>query len=126
MCAAQSYDHNCPLTILFFQVRIVGSGRGGAGNIRSPSRDAGIESRNALREEAKYVREHANGDIPVSHGRGGAGNISNSRSRSRSRDPAATTPGNPAALSTVGTTPSASTLGRLPEEGSAQTNGDHQ
>lgn len=61
--------------------------------MRSPSRDAVIEGRNALREEAKYVREHvaavANGEIPVSHGRGGAGNISGSRSRSRSRDPVA-------------------------------------
>ncbi|KIM25642.1 hypothetical protein M408DRAFT_10282 [Serendipita vermifera MAFF 305830] len=105
--------------------RIVQSGRGGAGNMRSPSREAGIESRNALREEAKYVREHTNTDIPVSHGRGGAGNISNSRSRSRSRDPAATNPGNPAALNTI---PSGTTLDRLPEEGTAHnqtTDGHH-
>jgi len=103
------------------KARVVGSGRGGAGNIRSPSRDAGIESRNALREEAKYVREHANADVPMSHGRGGAGNISNSRSRSRTRDAASTTPGNPAALSDV----SATTLGRLPEEGTTQAEEHH-
>ncbi|KAG8778768.1 hypothetical protein FRC15_010563 [Serendipita sp. 397] len=78
--------------------RVVTYGRGGAANHRSLSRDAVVESRNALKEEAKYVREHQNTDVPVSHGRGGAGNISNSRSRSRSRDPAATTAGNPAAI----------------------------
>ncbi|KAG8799758.1 hypothetical protein FRC16_004391 [Serendipita sp. 398] len=78
--------------------RIVTYGRGGAANHRSLSRDAVVESRNALKEEAKYVREHQNTDVAVSHGRGGAGNISNSRSRSRSRDPAATTAGNPAAI----------------------------
>ncbi|PVG03722.1 hypothetical protein CPB86DRAFT_778808 [Serendipita vermifera] len=77
--------------------KVYASGRGGAGNIRSPSRGDAIENRNALREEAQYVREHTNTDAPVSHGRGGAGNISNSRSRSRSRDPGAT-PGNPAAV----------------------------
>ncbi|KAG8791001.1 hypothetical protein FRC17_008821 [Serendipita sp. 399] len=79
--------------------RVVVYGRGGAANHRSLSRDAVAESRNALQEEAKYVREHQNVDAPVSHGRGGAGNISGSRSRSRSRDPtSAATPGNPAVL----------------------------
>lgn len=103
--------------------KVFSSGRGGAGNIRSPSRDAAIESRNALREEARYVREHTNTEAPVSHGRGGAGNIanSNSRSRSRSRDPTAT-PGNPAVLvgrggyGNVKGDESGTTLGRLAEE----------
>lgn len=102
--------------------KVFSSGRGGAGNIRSPSRDNAIESRNALREEARYVREHTIAEAPVSHGRGGAGNISsNSRSRSRSRDPTAT-PGNPATLvgrggyGNVKADESGTTLGRLAEE----------
>jgi len=45
---------------------VIASGRGGAGNVRLPSRGAGVESINALREEAKYVREKAKGDAPVS------------------------------------------------------------
>jgi hypothetical protein len=100
--------------------------------MRSPSRDAVIESRNALREEAKLVREHAtaqanaiaNGEVPVSHGRGGAGNISNSRSRSRSRDPATIGNNGVTALHSSGrggygnfkTDESTTTLGRLAEE----------
>jgi hypothetical protein len=35
--------------------------------MRSPSRDAAIETRNALREEAKYVREHTDAEAPVRH-----------------------------------------------------------
>jgi len=107
---------------------IMSSGRGGAGNIRSPSRDAVVASQEAVREEAKYIKDHANPDIPVSHGRGGAGNISNSRSRSRSRDPTST-PGNPATVvhssgrggyGNFKPDDSSSTLSRLAEEEEAR------
>ncbi|GLB42549.1 putative protein of unknown function (DUF3602) [Lyophyllum shimeji] len=73
------------------------TGRGGAGNIRSPSRDqfdgmvysapqAPIERTMTIAEE-EFIREHvaASQDIPFSSGRGGAGNIQHTRSRSRSR-----------------------------------------
>jgi hypothetical protein len=70
------------------------SGRGGAGNIRSPSRsrDAGDLSENA-NSTAEYEREvrqrHAEARLDVQvTGRGGRGNISTSRSRSRSKGPA--------------------------------------
>ncbi|KAF9218838.1 hypothetical protein BS17DRAFT_790517 [Gyrodon lividus] len=73
--------------------RIISVGRGGAGNIRSPSRDAFRDrskthaiSENTLAEteyEAKLLREHAEATTVHSSGRGGAGNISGSRSRSR-------------------------------------------
>ncbi|KAG6856700.1 hypothetical protein H0H87_001741 [Tephrocybe sp. NHM501043] len=60
-------------------------GRGGAGNIRSPSRDpTAVEP--AIAEETEVIRAHvaAAAEGPFSSGRGGAGNIlSNSRSRSR-------------------------------------------
>lgn len=92
----------------------IGSGRGGAGNVYAPSRGAAVENISALREEAKYVRELAKGDAPVSQGRGGAGNISNSRSRSRTRDAAGAV--SPAKAGEAGT----ASLGRLAEEGHGQ------
>ncbi|KAG8216537.1 hypothetical protein J3R82DRAFT_6684 [Butyriboletus roseoflavus] len=60
-------------------------GRGGAGNIRSPSRDAHSITQDAAEAEyqAKLVHEHAEAATMHSSGRGGAGNISGSRSRSR-------------------------------------------
>ncbi|KAF8551446.1 hypothetical protein OG21DRAFT_1417982 [Imleria badia] len=73
--------------------RVYSVGRGGAGNItiRSPSRDAlkgtqpePINEDVAEAEyQAKLVREHAEATTIHSSGRGGAGNISASRSRSR-------------------------------------------
>ncbi|KAL7419372.1 hypothetical protein Q5752_006210 [Cryptotrichosporon argae] len=65
------------------------AGRGGAGNIRSPSRDA-RERRADADEEALQAaliaeRRGRQTDAPFSSGRGGAGNISTSESRSRSR-----------------------------------------
>jgi len=71
------------------------SGRGGAGNVRSPSRDLRAEAAAVARDRevlqaAKEREEH----IVRSSGRGGAGNIvggdqprANSGSRSRSREP---------------------------------------
>ncbi|KAF8590781.1 hypothetical protein K439DRAFT_1164069 [Ramaria rubella] len=62
------------------------SGRGGAGNIRSPSRErstgyaAAAEEHNAL----VHAAEH-NAELPHSSGRGGFGNILGSPTRSRSR-----------------------------------------
>ncbi|KAG6860691.1 hypothetical protein C0995_008604 [Termitomyces sp. Mi166 len=79
------------------------TGRGGAGNIRSPSRGPGsdlVEGDTGL-SDAEVIRAYvaASADVPVSQtidrsfieqhssGRGGAGNIFNSRSRSGSRGP---------------------------------------
>lgn len=67
---------------------MIHSGRGGAGNIRSPSRNP-ADRINEEREASltdKIVAETRGRDAqgPISTGRGGAGNISNSRSRSRS------------------------------------------
>jgi hypothetical protein len=56
---------NDSLTFSLLSIKVYASGRGGAGNIRSPSREATIENKNALREEAQYVREHTNTDVPV-------------------------------------------------------------
>ncbi|KAF6746552.1 hypothetical protein DFP72DRAFT_922642 [Ephemerocybe angulata] len=68
---------------------IYSTGRGGAGNLRSPSREP---SRVDTREKEvidSYVAQQ--GEVPVSTGRGGLGNISTARSRSRdplnSREP---------------------------------------
>src|ERR1700677_4334482 len=47
------------------QQPILASGRGGVGNAHSPSRGAAVETRNALREEARLVRERARGGSPV-------------------------------------------------------------
>ena len=57
----------------------VSSGRGGAGNVRSPSRDPGAREKIKIleEEESKIAKEYDakhKGDV-VSAGRGGAGNI---------------------------------------------------
>ncbi|KAI9636301.1 uncharacterized protein MKK02DRAFT_45005 [Dioszegia hungarica] len=69
--------------------RAVRSGRGGAGNIRSPSRDP--TTRIAEEENEKTIQERLineergrKGESPFSTGRGGAGNFSRDKSRSRS------------------------------------------
>jgi len=68
------------------QLQVLSTGRGGAGNIRSPSRDIhkapimhGVEEEDVIKEYKKSQES-----VPVSSGRGGLGNIN----RSRSRDPA--------------------------------------
>ncbi|KAG6330674.1 hypothetical protein ID866_8417 [Astraeus odoratus] len=78
--------------------RVYSTGRGGAGNIRSPSREgARLPGDGPARAvygdviaesayEQRIVREHAAAEGVFSSGRGGAGNIT--RSRSRSRGPA--------------------------------------
>ncbi|KAG6818617.1 hypothetical protein H0H93_003418 [Arthromyces matolae] len=61
-------------------------GRGGAGNIRSPSRDPTSPlAQSVNKEEDTVIRAHnaAIADGPFSSGRGGAGNINATRSRSR-------------------------------------------
>lgn len=63
---------------------ITHAGRGGAGNIRSPSRDADGE-RKYVAEVEQHARDSIDPNAPRSSGRGGAGNIS--RSRSRSKEP---------------------------------------
>ncbi|KAG9013464.1 hypothetical protein FRB94_002538 [Tulasnella sp. JGI-2019a] len=66
--------------------RVTHAGRGGQGNVRSPSRDANKVVEDRLYEEAiirKRRQEREN--QPVSAGRGGTGNISRDPSRSRSR-----------------------------------------
>ncbi|CAE6519254.1 unnamed protein product [Rhizoctonia solani] len=66
--------------------RLTHSGRGGAGNIRSPSRDPEADMR-ALSREREIIEDHRKseeGQI-YSTGRGGYGNMD--RSRSRSREP---------------------------------------
>jgi hypothetical protein len=62
---------------------VYSTGRGGAGNMRSPSRQP--ETPAIQEEEEEIMRRYAesNVDAPRSSGRGGAGNISTSRSRSR-------------------------------------------
>jgi len=81
--------------------KALSSGRGGAGNIRSPSREArvgpehsqtsGILSDHANIEteyEREVLQRHAEARMEVhSTGRGGLGNIDRSRSRSRSQAP---------------------------------------
>jgi len=75
--------------------RALSTGRGGAGNIRSTSRDGRADSRisSILPDQAtEYEREvlqkyaDARDEVHVT-GRGGLGNISGSRSRSRSKGP---------------------------------------
>jgi hypothetical protein len=91
-----SVEHHTDINTSHRQPKLLTSGRGGAKNMRSLSRDTVSKPHNAFREEANLVREHttahanavANGEVPVSHGCRGAVNISNSRSRPRSRDPA--------------------------------------
>lgn len=61
---------------------IYSTGRGGAGNLRSPSREGGrVPDKHEREVIEQYTASH--GEAPVSHGRGGLGNISGSRSRSR-------------------------------------------
>jgi len=70
--------------------RVTHAGRGGQGNVRSPSRDASKVAEERAYEEAilRKRRQEREGQ-PLSSGRGGTGNISRdpSRSRSRARDP---------------------------------------
>jgi hypothetical protein len=68
--------------------KLYSTGRGGTGNIRSPSRDpAKVDPTDAA--DHKVVHEHmvADESAPHSSGRGGLGNIN----RSRSREPHSTT-----------------------------------
>lgn len=79
------------------------AGRGGAGNIRSPSRDpkrSAIEEANedALQEQLIAERRGREADLPTSSGRGGAGNISSAASRSRSRSAVRDNNGSPARI----------------------------
>jgi hypothetical protein len=79
----------------FLDKQLYSTGRGGAGNLRSPSRDPNKPITDATEQEVirEYVVAHE-GDVHSS-GRGGIGNINRSRSReptsainrSRSRDP---------------------------------------
>jgi len=69
--------------------RAMHSGRGGAGNIRSPSRDptariAEEENESAIQERLIAEQRGRQADAPFSTGRGGVGNISRDKSRSRS------------------------------------------
>jgi len=66
--------------------RVTHAGRGGQGNVRSPSRDPAKEAAERVYEEEvlRKSREHRE-KYGLSSGRGGVGNIS--RSRSRSREP---------------------------------------
>jgi len=70
--------------------RVTHAGRGGEGNIRSPSRDPAKEAADRTYEEEVLRKSREHREIyGVSHGRGGGGNIS--ASRSRSREPGVTT-----------------------------------
>ncbi|KAG9092767.1 hypothetical protein FRC06_011804 [Ceratobasidium sp. 370] len=66
--------------------RVTHSGRGGAGNIRSPSRDPESDIRELSREH-EIIETHRKSEEGQIHstGRGGFGNME--RSRSRSREP---------------------------------------
>ncbi|KAG6877446.1 hypothetical protein C0993_007205 [Termitomyces sp. T159_Od127] len=70
------------------------TGRGGAGNIRSPSRDPNaptvVEPQAAVLEERELIRAHnaATAEGPFSSGRGGAGNIVHSPPRPQPHGPA--------------------------------------
>ncbi|KII83323.1 hypothetical protein PLICRDRAFT_180580 [Plicaturopsis crispa FD-325 SS-3] len=65
----------------------ISTGRGGAGNIRSPSRDAHADLISSDKAEfgTDAVIRHDSDEGVHSTGRGGLGNISKSRSRSRGR-----------------------------------------
>jgi len=67
--------------------KVTHSGRGGAGNIRSPSRDPEADVR-ALSRDREIIENHRQSEENQVHstGRGGFGNMD--RSRSRSRGPA--------------------------------------
>ncbi|KAJ9103944.1 hypothetical protein QFC21_002407 [Naganishia friedmannii] len=68
---------------------ITHAGRGGAGNTRSPSTNGRVDLVKEEALEQKVLAERRGremaADIPISTGRGGAGNIGGSRSRSRQR-----------------------------------------
>ena len=74
--------------------RVIHTGRGGAGNTRSPSKQGRDEARREEALEERMVAERRGremlADTPYSTGRGGAGNMNSSRSRSRSRQPSLT------------------------------------
>ncbi|KAJ9120123.1 hypothetical protein QFC22_003021 [Naganishia vaughanmartiniae] len=76
--------------------RITHAGRGGAGNTRSPSTNGRIDLAKEEALEQKVLAERRGrelaADIPISTGRGGAGNIGGSRSRSRQRRAGELTP----------------------------------
>lgn len=63
--------------------KITHAGRGGAGNVRSPSRDRNKEQADLLYEEEVLRKSRQDRPIGISGGRGGIGNIATSRSRSR-------------------------------------------
>ncbi|CAE6426883.1 unnamed protein product [Rhizoctonia solani] len=69
--------------------KVTHSGRGGAGNIRSPSRDPEADMR-ALSRDREIIEDHRKAEEGQVHstGRGGYGNMD--RSRSRSREPSKT------------------------------------
>ncbi|ORX33996.1 hypothetical protein BD324DRAFT_189002 [Kockovaella imperatae] len=90
--------------------RVIHSGRGGAGNIRSPSRDTrdrGTEDREDALQARLIAEERGRAHGGISTGRGGVGNIAGrdkSRSRSAVRDVAdtdSTTPGRKGGASEV-------------------------
>jgi len=98
----------CALTSLISHgygadLQVIHSGRGGAGNIRSPSRNPSERIAEERAEEDLQDRLIAESrgrqtDANFSTGRGGAGNISRSKSRSRS---AVRGPSTPQATGTV-------------------------
>ncbi|KAG1808968.1 uncharacterized protein BJ212DRAFT_631905 [Suillus subaureus] len=72
--------------------RMFSVGRGGAGNIRSPSQDVGkgypqtatvLNAAVQAEHEQQVKKQHVESNLMHSSGRGGIGNISSSRSRSR-------------------------------------------
>ncbi|KAJ4479315.1 hypothetical protein J3R30DRAFT_3733630 [Lentinula aciculospora] len=66
--------------------KVVSTGRGGAGNIRSPSRDVGSHPHTPVQpdpHQEELIRAEADRDGVHSTGRGGLGNMSRSRSRAR-------------------------------------------
>ncbi|KAG8993901.1 hypothetical protein FRB90_000571 [Tulasnella sp. 427] len=64
--------------------RITHAGRGGQGNVRSPSRDPAQQAAERAFEEEVLRKNRENREVwGVSSGRGGSGNINKSRSRSR-------------------------------------------
>ncbi|KAJ9091050.1 hypothetical protein QFC19_009287 [Naganishia cerealis] len=67
--------------------RVTHAGRGGMGNTRSPSTQgrAEIAKEEAFEQKLLAERRGREADVPISTGRGGAGNIGGSRSRSRQR-----------------------------------------
>lgn len=103
--------------------KITHAGRGGAGNIRSPSRDNDAD-RSAMKRDAEIIHRHNldSEQAVYSTGRGGSGNIHSpvrdAASRSRSRDQRVSS-GRGGAGNIIGAsdTPRPSDLERLDEEG---------